>query len=321
MSTSRVLTLSESILQKPKYVEVDYARRISEVAHALKDVDLSIPSWDWPGFYPQSDDFEEMCLFYCVFNAINYCYFDQNGVRFSDGEFSGSTLAGRRLTERWDEIKDPVFLSNIDENYLLTELFPAKNPISLYKERTNALRELGRFLCQNVDFTFEKFFLKYRKDAYLASQVLPYHLESWRDPFFKRAQLFVAMVYGRFQEQERLPIYSESLQRLTVFADYKVPQALFSMHAIKADPAASRLINNSQFISSGSIMELEIRAASVVASDLLLKDLQKYRNDSDLNALHIDYLLWSITRKPEAAPQGIFPGRIWPHHLTMSTDY
>ena len=196
---SRVRDLGETICKTSKHALVNKDRAY-KVAEALKDFKLELPRWDFSGLYPQVDDFEEMCQFYLVFNSINYCYFDDDGEKFTDGNLRGSTLASKRLTDLWEELQNPLFLSYIDENFLLGELFAAEVPISLVRERVSALREVGNFLNSNSDFTFEKLFKKYKKNAYLVSQALPTLLPTWSDPFYKRAQLFVGMVYGRFQD-------------------------------------------------------------------------------------------------------------------------
>jgi hypothetical protein len=319
MSMSRVRELSEVLLQNAKYVHVSQ-RRAQKVAQALKDLPISLPTWDFEPFYPQSDDFEEMCLYYLVFNAINYCYFDQDGKKFKDGDYSGSALASLRLTENWDEISDPLFLSRVDENYLLAELFKAEAPISMVKERTHALRELGTFINSNPNFTFEKLCVRGGADAYNISQLIPLHLPSWRDPFFKRAQLFVGMVYGRFQNWGRIPIAEESLSSLTVFADYRVPQTLIAMGVI--EPSASLLtrLHCEQFLGSGSRKELELRAATILGADAILEELQPLREER-LNALHTDYLLWSAGRKKNDMPEGLFVKPFPNHHMTLTTDY
>ena len=118
---SRVRTLSEALLAKPKYVALDYDRA-ETVANLLAGTDLKIPTWDFPQLYPHSDNFEEICLFYLIFNSINYCYFDHDGKRFQDGKLHGSALASVRLVENWKEIQDPTFLTNVDANYLLSGL-------------------------------------------------------------------------------------------------------------------------------------------------------------------------------------------------------
>ena len=323
---SRVRTLSQTILANPRYLTIDQARA-SEVAHILKkaDMKMEIPKWDFAPFYPQYLDFEEMCQFYLTFNAINYCYFDQDGKKYQDGDLSGSSLAALRLTEHWEEIRDPLFLSKVDENYLLAELFRAENPISLVKERTEALREVGRFLNENqppetLNGLFLTMFRKYKSNAYYVSQALPEHLPSWRDPFFKRSQLFVGMVYGRFQDWEDLPIDVDSLEDLTVFADYRVPETLIRMGVIVPRAPLLTKLHRREFLGSGSMKELEIRAATIVGSDAIM-DVLNTLNDIHLTPLHLDYLLWSAGRRVDEAPEGLFVQSHITHHLTMTTDY
>lgn len=319
MNTSRVRVLSEVLLKNPRYVKVN-ADRATRVAEILRDFEITIPTWDYSPFYPQLDDFEDMCLFYLLFNSINYCYFDQDGKKFQDGNLSGSSLACLRLNEKWDEIKDPQFLRNVDENYLLSELFQAESPISLVKERTAALREIGEFLSKTPEFTFDKLFRRFKQNAYFVSQALPNFLPTWRDPFFKRSQLFVGMVYGRFQNYPDLPIQEESLQDLTVFADYRVPQTLIAMGIIEPHARILTRLHSNRFLGSGSRKELELRAATILGADLITDKLRKWVDD-DINPLHTDFLLWGASRKVETMPPDLF-SKAWPnHHLTLTTDY
>jgi len=318
---SRVRKLAETILSSPRYVKVNQ-ERVETVAKLLQDVQMEVPRWDFPPLYPQTDDFEEMCHFYLVFNAINYCYFDQDRKRFEDGELRGSSLVCTRLTEAWKEIRDPTFLANVDETHLLGELFRAEGPISLVKERTEALREVGRFLNENQDFTFRKLFQKYKENAYYISQVIPNYLPTWRDPFCKRAQLFVGMVYGKFQDLEDLPIAKYSLADLTVFADYRVPETLIRMGIIEPSATLKSWLHRREFIASGSRKELEIRAATIVGADVLTEALNKYnQTEEPVNILHTDFLLWSTGRKIDEAPEGVFVDNHVTHHYTLTTDY
>ena len=323
MNTSRVRELAEHIMKHAKYLSIDKGRA-QEVAGMLKNFDLVLPKWNFPGFYPQSDDFEEMCKFYLLFNSINYCYYDQDGNKFQDGDKSGSTLACSRLTEFWDELQKPEFLINVDENFLLNELFRAERPISLVKERVVALREVARFYNQNLETSevMRKFFLRFRKDAYVISQAIPIFFPTWSDPFYKRAQLFVGMIYGRFQDLEDLPIKKETLQDLTVPADYVLPKNLIGMGIIKPYLELSNRIYGRVFIPSGSQAELEIRAATIVSADLLLEELKKIKNDTSLHVFHVDYLLWMASRPNfEGLPKEVFRNLMPTNHLTYTTDY
>jgi hypothetical protein len=310
---SRVKKLAYSIMRNPQHLTL-LPERVEVIAEQLRDFKMEYPAWDYPPFYPQTDDFEEMCMYYLLFNSINYCYFDDYGSVFTDGAHKSSTLAGLRITENLKDLKDPLFLSRVDENYMLSELFEADTPISLVKERTVAFREIGEFLSREPDFSFRKLFTRCYNNAYILSQFIPTLLPSWRDPFFKRSQLFVGMVQGRFN------CFEKGLDDLTVFADYKVPQTLHSMGMIRYHFSLYNTISNSSLIASGSKQELEIRAASIVLSDKLTAALNKY-HDNSLNALHIDYLLWSAIRNRNSLPRGVMSLVDIPHHRTMTTDY
>lgn len=315
---SRVRKLSETLLSNSKYVSLK-KHRVDAVADILSDVELEIPTWNLSPFYPQSNVFEEMCLFYLIFNSINYCYFDHDRKKFFDGTMSGSSLAVTRITENWEDLRRPEFLAYVDENYLLSELFTAECPISMAKERAHALREVGQFINQNPDFTFRKFFRKYKSNAYFISQIIPTLLSSWEDAFFKRAQLFVGMVYGRFQHDEICP-FEGGLEDLTVFADYKVPETLIRMGIISPNASLMARIHRREWIHSGSRKELELRAATVLGADALMNALNA-RREVPLNALHMDCLLWSAKRKATEVPDGLFVQDPITHHYTMTTDY
>jgi hypothetical protein len=310
---SRVRELSNHMMRNSEFVRV-VPGRAATIAEQMQDFKFELPTWDFPPFYPQTDNFEEMCLYYLVFNSINYCYFDEYDNRFEDGKNRSSTLAGLRITENWDQLKDLQFLSHVDETYMLGELFKAETPISLIKERAAAFREIGTFMLENPDFTFQKLFAKHYRNAYFVSQMIPTYFPSWRDPFFKRAQLFVGMVQGKFGH------FNKGLEDLTVFADYRVPQTLHSMGVIRYEPSLLSDISSNKLIPYGSKQELEIRAATVVGTDMLTAELNEY-HDGSLNVLHADYLLWSAMRTRGSLPPGVMSSIDLPHHRTMTTDY
>lgn len=318
---SRIRKLSKTFLTSPKYVKINN-NRIDEVASLLQDKHMEIPHWDSPSMYIQSDDFEEMCKYYLIFNAINYCYFDQDRKKFQNKDLECSILMRKCLTRAWKDIKDPLFLASIDETYLLGELLQAEGPISLVKERTKALREVGNFLNGNVNFTFRKLFEKHQENAYRVSQYIPFLLPTWRDPFCKRAQLFVAMVYGRFQDSKDLPITNDSLLDLTVFADYRVPETLIRMGIIIPSAALKTKLHRREFIASGSRKELELRAATIVAADLLIEAINRYNKPNEtINSLQMDSLLWNIGKNIDEILNDVLIEKHIVHHFTITTDY
>jgi len=310
---SRVRELANHYMSNPGYVTIDYPR-VKEVALVLKDFKLELPTWDFPPFYPQSQDFEEMCLYYLLFSSINYCYFDEYGNKFTDGKLRSSTLAGLRITENWEDLKNMEFLAHVDPAYMLGELFKADVPISLVSERAAAFREIGEYLLANPDFTFRKMFARMHDDAYMVSHMIPVVFPTWEDPFYKRAQLFVGMVEGRF------PGTFKRLEELTVFADYRIPQTLHSLGILNYSGPLITYIGSETLIPVGSQPEVELRAATIVACDALTEELNEFHG-GNLNILHTDYLLWSAMRGKNDLPAGLLVRHQYDHHRTMTTHY
>jgi hypothetical protein len=75
--------------------------------------------------------------------------------------------------------------------------------------------------------------------------------------FLKRAQIFVADVWACF-DGESYGAFRD-IDKLTMFADYRVPQILSSMGCIYYSPQLTEAIRRGQIIKSGSSWEIQIR--------------------------------------------------------------
>lgn len=78
----------------------------------------------------------------------------------------------------------------------------------------------------------------------------------------KRAQIFVADVWACFGGEG----YGEfrDIDKITMFADYRVPQILNSMGALYYSPKLVESIKRKEPIESGSYLELQLRGRSVL---------------------------------------------------------
>ncbi len=90
----------------------------------------------------------------------------------------------------------------------------------------------------------------------------------------------------------------KNLQHLTAFADYKLPQILRMFGVLEYVDELAEKVDNIIEISYNSREEIEIRAATIWAVELLRQKVQK------LTAMEIDNALWLISReiKDEAKP-------------------
>jgi hypothetical protein len=92
------------------------------------------------------------------------------------------------------------------------------------------------------------------------------------------------------------------MERLTAFADYKLPQLLRRFGAIVYAPELATTVDSYTLIAAGSAPEVEIRAATLWAVELLRRALE--RHGARRSAAEIDYRLWSAsqTKTPDERP-------------------
>jgi len=93
-----------------------------------------------------------------------------------------------------------------------------------------------------------------------------------------------------------------------MFPDYQVPQVLNTKGILKYSEELQSKVDNKEEIVKGSEMEIEIRAGTVVACDMIAESLKQ-------PAYKIDWLLWQIGEVEKKS------GLLRPHHRTITTFY
>lgn len=128
-------------------------------------------------------------------------------------------------------------------------------------------------------------------------------------PFLKRAQILAADLAGALAGTE-LAI-TEGLDRLTAFADYKVPQVLRQRGVLRYAPGLAERIRRLERIPEGSPEEVAIRAATVQACERLVSALG--RLGISTTASELDWRLWTLGQS--------LPGESEPYHRTVTIFY
>lgn len=316
--------LQRALKIKPKLRHVTiHLSRVSEVVRILHEesFQLEVPKWNHPP-YLLTQVPSEMADYLLVLNSVNYAFFDtQMKEAWKQGPDSGSTLAASRLSAHWNSITETGFLPHLSSNFLLNTLFSGEKKIVLLKERGLALREAGEFLDKSGGL-LSWISSQETRNAYELAMLLEKELPSWRDPYHKRSQLLFGMLVGWFQGRADLPFDAASVDQLTVFADYRVPQTLRAVGILEIDPRWSSLIDSGAPLRRGSRIETELRAASILAGDELIRELNLQGSWGRVTALEVDFLLWSLGRKLQ---KGIkMPNLILSaprEHRTVTTHY
>ena len=131
--------------------------------------------------------------------------------------------------------------------------------------------------------------------------------------FYKRAQILVGDVWAAFGKPTDTshPCYFPDINNLTMFADYRVPQLLRALNIFEYTTELSHEIDSLIPIAWGSEKEVELRAQTVIAVDLI----QKSFSNKGINLLVIecDWLLW---QRGEQIASSMLP-----HHRTLAIYY
>jgi hypothetical protein len=325
MRENKVLESTSMLVQNPRYVSIN-GSAIDMVASRFSAGALEPPSWRTPA-YPEGDD-KTMIDYFLLINTINFAFTDfQTGQKYSvsykGADWSGSTgmaAAITRAIENGVPLLEGSYLRSISEK-AVREIFAGNIEIPMLGDRLEIFREVGQVLAEKYGGHFHNVVEASGRRLFDGGRGLVDRLTSdfpsfddsvvyngRKIRFDKRAQLAGGMLCNYFWER---PLFwpGES-DELTVFADYVVPKTLRSLGILEYAPGLAEKVDGRQLIPKESLEELEIRAYTIHACKRLVDRINEYRREPRINALNLDYKLWSEGRK--------IPGS---HHLTITTAY
>jgi len=269
------------------------------------------------------DGSERTVSYLLLVDALNFCFFPEpRWVVIVDGkELQGYFALTSVLKEAFDgecPIDDFRYLAQIDEQDVRTLLSGAigTGEIPLFDERVRILREIGQQVVALYQGDPSRLVKEACDGAQRLVELLVRDFPSFRDEasyagervaFHKRAQIFVCDLYGSFRGRSYGSFWD--IDRLTAFADYKLPQLLRAEGVLLYCEELEGRIDRMEWIDAGCTEEVEIRAATVVVVEKLRRELkQRGRN---LFAFEVDWLLWHIAQSAKMPP----------HHRTLTTFY
>lgn len=311
-----VLTSTREVVLRARSVRIEHAR-IEQLARELTTAReghasayiLTIPPW--PADYHFFDGTEQTVNWMLLLDALNFCFWGEKDQPRWQIEYQGELLNGywaeaaalRRAVEEQRPVWDARYLSNIDRQELAT-IFRGVTPdtpgIPLFEERLRAAREVGQVLLERFEGQFSHLIAQTQQSGVQLVLALAEHFSSFRDTatyqnqevrFLKRAQICVADLHSAFNGQSWGAF--TDLEQLTIFADYKLPQVLRHFGAITYAPALAALVDSQEQFAPGSSEEVEIRAATIWASELLRREIARLVEQA-VTAADIDQLLWHL---------------------------
>jgi hypothetical protein len=224
----------------------------------------------------------------------------------------------------------------------LRRLVAAPCALPALEERAARVREVGEVLLARFGGSALALCREARHSAVELVRLVTAHFPGFRDEavfapdgrpvyFYKRAQIFAADVWGAFgcatldaaaaRGAPGAPVAHAcafaDVGRLTMFADYRVPQLLRAAGVLVYAPALTARVDAREELPAQVTDELAIRAATVVAVERVRAAIVAAAAGEPrllaLTSVEIDWLLWD---EGEARKDAIAP-----HHRTRTIFY
>ncbi|KAK7948722.1 quinate dehydrogenase [Apiospora aurea] len=319
-------------------VDMRACKNAAAIIHAqMQSKGFSTASWAEHELHPKSKD-ESTVAFIFTMDLLNFSFWslkpedERFAINYKDKNWTGywSLVAAlQRALEEGIPITDPHYWQSEDECNLesLRHVFRSctEEEIPLLEERLTCLREAGKVLYEKYSCSVTNLIDAADGSAAELVNMLARDFDCFRDEhqfqnrkkpirLLKRAQIFVADVWACFNGKD----WGEfrDIDKITMFADYRVPQILATLGCISYSPPLQAMVSKEDIIESGSSYELQLRACSIWCVELLRREINRAHPEAKVNAILIDFFLYDTMKQLEAEGKYTMP-----HHRTRSIWY
>jgi hypothetical protein len=298
-----VLESVETVVSQSRLVRF-HPERLQPAVTAWGHLLETHAAWHHPCHY--FDGSEETVRWIFVLDVLNHCFWPNVGSPVWTVSYQGEAWSGywglaaslKRAMELGYPITTVDYLETITAEDL-RDIFAGEGEIPLFAERLANLREAGAVLRARFDGDIIRLVDAAQGSAVQAVRAVVEVFPSFRDEagyrgrtvyFWKRAQIFVADLYHAFAGMDRGAF--RDMERLTAFADYKLPQVLRQLGVITYHPELARRIDQRELLPAGSEEEVEIRATTIWAVEALRAAFQQAGTPA--LSMHVDQWLWHL---------------------------
>lgn len=319
---NKVLKTSRHVTKRIQQVTIDKQALVDFLRKLIED-GIEIPSWNYD--YHFFDGGHKTVAYLLILDSINFCFWPNPGAEKWEVQYKSETLSGyyalaaslKKAIESGISITDAHYLSELNLT-TLKQILGGKGELQLMEERIRILNELGAFLICRYNGEANRLVEAAENSTLKLVELLVENLHSFRDEaeyydtkiyFYKRAQIFAADLYGAFAGKDWG--FFKDIDNLTAFADYKLPQVLRHVGVFQYSPSLEHKVDNNILLDPGSPEEIEIRANTIWAVELIR--LQLKRMGRNLRAFEIDWILWNLGQQRKFKEK--------PYHRTVTIYY
>ena len=314
-----VLRSTAAVVRRAEDVSID-TDAISATAGRIARSGAAPPAWNT--HYHFTGDERSVASFVLVLDTLNYCFWPEPRWEF---DYEGESLDGywalasslKTAIHAGRPILNAGYLSEIASDDL-AEILAGRHRLALMDQRAAGLRELGRLAVDRYDGDLAAIVESAGGDAIRLVEIARDCLPSYRDCveyrgatvwLLKRAQILAADLYGALAGEGLGNL--TRIDSLTTFADYKIPQILRHFGIMRYSQDLAGMVDGRVPLPASGSLEVEIRAATVWAVELLRAELLEH--GIERSAVQLDWLLWEESQTiNHQAP---------PYHRTLTIYY
>jgi hypothetical protein len=319
---SPVLASIEAILADIGRVSF-HPERVTTAVTAWGHILDRLPGWQQPCHF--FDGGPQTVRWVFVLDVLNHCFWPDPGAPVWTVHYQGSAHSGywglaaslKRAVEDGLPLTDAATLAAMNAADLAA-IFSGEGEIPLFRERLRNLREAGSVLLRSWQGDIVRLVAAAGGSALEVARLVTASFPSFRDQaryqgktvlFWKRAQIFAADLHAAFAGSSWGAFHD--IDRLTAFADYKLPQVLRELGVISYDVELARAVDGRIELAPGSEAEVAIRAMTVHAVEALREAFS--RSGRRVTAAEVDHWLWQLGQ--------LEPFRARPYHRCRTIYY
>ncbi len=317
-----VLESTRFVARESRLVRID-KRALWAFAGRLSREDFSLPPWDSMHHYTGPK--HKVTAYLLVLDTINFCFRPPDGHEAWETNIDGCGVSGynglaaalKKAMEDGVPLVEAAFLAGLSVEDL-EGILRGRGRLQLMEERALALRELGSVLLR--DYGGQAHLLVEATVGWAGdlARLLAGKLASFRDTavyrgravyFYKRGQILAADLHGALEGLAWG--WFRDMDRLTAFADYKLPQVLRQWGVLVYEKDLALRVDRQEPIEAGSEEEIEIRSNTIVAVEMIRQAVMEM--GKRLQSFEIDGILWQMGQDDKY--------RLQPYHRTTTIFY
>lgn len=255
------------------------------------------------------------CLNFCFWCEGEPWQIDYQGRSW--GRYMALVAALHRAIGQDERWLTPEHWASV-EHAEVERIFAGRGRLPMMEDRTRIIQATGRTLLERYGGRVMAMVEAAQFDAGQIAARIACDFEDFRDmpdydgrqvPILKRAQIFASDLAATWRDTGGPTI--QNVDSLTAFADYRLPQLLRHWHMIRLEPELEQRIEAGSILAAGSEEEIELRACTVWAVELMVQALQRRRN-LKLPSWLVDEYLWDHSHDPDVTVK---------HHYTLTWYY